>query len=136
MGRWVDDAASSKRLTVRCEFGIFSGVLIHKGFDMSVEIVSLPSQAPQLVADRVAAAYSAIVAMDLPAGYLAVMPLSKGCRICHRPLTDRISKVLRIGPYCARQLGVAHTASAASTIIAQRHTFLAELARQVPGRPT
>ena len=63
------------------------------------------------------------------------MPLSDRCTICHRPLSDQVSKVLHIGPDCAHRLGVPHNAEAASTIITKRHKFLAELVQVIPGPP-
>ena len=118
----------NKRLRVRSEHGIHYGELIEGSSEMSWEVVSLPSGTPQDVADRVARAWRAIIEVELPKDYAVVMPLSDRCTICHRPLSDQVSKVLHIpGPDCARQLRVPHSAEAASTIIVKRQKFLAEL---------
>ena len=89
------------RLVARCEHGVFAGHLERECGERNWYVVSLPSNAPQAVADRVANTLDAINELNLADDYLAIMPVSDRCSICARPLTDIVSKTLGIGPDCA-----------------------------------
>ena len=66
-------------------------------------VISLPPNAPQAVADRIANTLDAINELNLADDYLTVMPVSDRCSICTRPLTDIVWKTLGIGPDCSRE---------------------------------
>jgi Family of unknown function (DUF6011) len=114
------------KLTVRTEHGVFLGYLEEECCERSWYVVSLPSTAPQAVADRIANTLDAINELNLAEDYFTIMPVSDRCSICARPLTDIVSKTLGIGPDCAASLGVKHSAAVADAIIARRRAFLAE----------
>ena len=114
------------RLIVRTEHGVFVGWLERECGERSWYVVSLPPNAPQAVADRIARTLDAINELNLADDYLTIMPVSDRCSICARPLTDIVSKTLGIGPDCSASLGVTHSAAIADAIIARRRTFLAD----------
>ena len=121
---------SKHHLVVTTEHGAFTGWLKHDCGERSWDIVSLPRNAPQAVADRIASTPDAINQLNLAEDYLAIMPVSDRCSICSRPLTDVISKTLGIGPDCAASLGVKHSAAVADTVISKRRAFT-----DAPSRP-
>ena len=118
-------------LRVRTEHGVCTGHLERECSERNWRIVSLPSHVPQAVANRVAATLDAINELRLPDDYPVVMPVSDHCSICHRPLTDIVSKTLGIGPDCAAKIGVQHSAAIADAIIVKRHAFAS-----IDGAPT
>ncbi len=122
---WME---SKLRLVVRTEHGLFTGHLYRECSERGWYVISLSSDAPQEVADRIAKTLDAIEKLSLPDDYLAFMPVSSRCSICSRPLNDLVSKTLGIGPDCASKLGLAHSAAVADAVIARRAAFLAEAA--------
>jgi Family of unknown function (DUF6011) len=113
-------------LTVRTEHGVFKGSLNGDCSERSWYVVSLPPNAPQAVADRIATTLDAIQKLDLKDDYLAIMPVSDRCGVCSRALDDIVSKTLGIGRTCAARLGIRHSAAVADEIIVRRRAFLAE----------
>ena len=120
---WIE---SKHKLIVRTEHGVFTGKLERECGERSWYVISLPSNAPQVVADRIATTLDAINQLNLADDYLAIMPVSDRCSICARPLTDIVSKTLGLGPDCADKLRIKHSAAVADAIIAKRRAFLAE----------
>ena len=87
----------------------------------------------QTVADRAAATIGALTSNEhdehdcTPAErdrFYALLDGARGCSICGRPLRDEISKLLAIGPDCARQMGIPHSRAAASKRLALRAQIL------------
>src|SRR4051812_26889750 len=96
-----------KRLRVRSAHGIHYGELIYEPCEMGFELVSLPADTPQEVADSVAHAYGRIIhEVWMPDDYPVVMLLRESCTICGRLFTDQVSKVIGLGPTRAERLGV------------------------------
>jgi hypothetical protein len=56
--------------------------------------------------------------------FYALLDGARGCSICGRPLHDEISKLLGIGPDCARQWRVPHSRAAASRRLELRTQIL------------
>ncbi len=121
-GTWIE---RKHKLVARTEHGVFTGQLTRECGERSWYVVSLPSAAPQAVADRIANTLDAVNALNLPDDYLVMMPVSGRCSICARPLTDIVSKTLGIGPDCAHRLNIPHSTAIANTIAARRRAFLA-----------
>jgi len=97
-------------------------------YEMDQSAVVLARGAKQSLADRVAAT------LRTPQGnedWWALLDGSTGCAICQHPLRDEISKLLNIGPDCARKLGVPHTLAAASAALQRRRELLATAASEL-----
>jgi hypothetical protein len=75
----------------------------------------------QALADRVAATLRVIEKSD---DLFALFDGSAGCAICGRSLRDEVSKLLNIGPECARKLGRPHNLAAASLALQHRRALL------------
>jgi hypothetical protein len=122
----ITQICHNKRLRIVTEHGAHFGKLKEDIGDMSVELVILPNGTPQDVADRVAAAYSKIIRLDMPADYAAVLPPRDHCAVCGRPLTDQVSKIVGIGPTCAARFGLPHSVEHANRIIVRRRELIGE----------
>ena len=79
---------------------------------------------PQRIADRVAATFAAIGPCEDV--FYALLDGSQGCAICGRPLRDEVSKLIGVGPDCARQNNVPHSLAAASRRLEIRRRILGE----------
>jgi hypothetical protein len=77
----------------------------------------------QAIADRTAATLR-LIGSDID-NLLALLDSSSGCGICGRTLRDPISKLLGVGPDCARRHHIEHTKAAAERRLARRHELLA-----------
>jgi hypothetical protein len=98
------------------------GVLSHGSvYEMSTYAVVF-NYAPQEIADRTAATLRAIDAT--PDNFYALLDASTHCAFCRRPLKDEVSKLVGVGPDCARQHGIPHSMKAASTRLALRQKLL------------
>ena len=80
----------------------------------------------QPVADRVAQTLRALADVDeqsdggkrtdpAPARFYALLDGSRGCAVCHRPLTDELAMSIGVGPDCAREWKIPYTCEAATT---------------------
>lgn len=94
--------------------------------------VVLPRGSEQAIADRIAATLRVI---QSPGDFFALLDGSEGCAICGRTLVDEVSKLLNIGPSCARQLGLPHNLSAAGTVVARRRGLLAQAEQDAARNP-
>jgi hypothetical protein len=56
----------------------------------------------------------------------ALLDSRQGCACCRRPLRDGVSKLVGVGPDCARQHGIPHNLEAASRRLALRNQLLGE----------
>jgi hypothetical protein len=101
----------------------YHGELHYEPFEMAMTAVTLAG--PQDVADRVAATLRAITWKD---EFYALLDGHGRCAICARPLTDEVSKLVGVGPDCARQHGIPHSQAAASKRLQLRRTLLGEAA--------
>jgi hypothetical protein len=70
-------------------------------YEMDQSAVVLTHGGDQELADRVAATFLLI---NEPDDFFALLDGSIGCAICGKPLHDEVSKLLNIGPVCARLL--------------------------------
>jgi ribosomal protein S14 len=118
----------AKHRRVKSEHGICFGEVKSDCGEMNYDVVILPNGTPQEVADRVAAAYSKIVQLDMPTDYPAIAPLRESCMVCGRPFTDAVSRVIGLGRVCFRRLGLPHGSEAANRIIQRRRELLGEAA--------
>jgi hypothetical protein len=89
--------------------------------EMNAQAVVLRS-GRQDIADRVAATFRLI--NDEAANFFALLDGSTGCAICGRALRDEISKLIRVGPKCARENSVPHNREAAERRLALRRKLL------------
>jgi hypothetical protein len=99
-----------------------------KGFhyEMNMTAVVVPARY-QTIADRVAKTFRAIGHPDgNPDGdnFVALLDGSAGCAFCGRALRDEVSKLIGIGPDCARINGLPHNMAAASAVLAKRRAIL------------
>ena len=56
----------------------------------------------------------------------ALLDPSQGCAFCHRPLRDEISKLVGVGPDCARKHRIPHSMAAANKRLEIRRKILGE----------
>jgi Family of unknown function (DUF6011) len=78
----------------------------------------LPPDTPQDVADRVASTLR-LSGTDKETFY-ALLARGTRCCVCARPLKDEISKLLGIGPECARYMSLPHSFETANKVLARR----------------
>ena len=76
------------------------------------------------IADRVAATLHAID--HKPENFFALLDGATGCAFCQRPLTDEISKLIGVGPDCARQSNIPHNLAAANRRLELRRRLLGD----------
>jgi hypothetical protein len=86
----------------------------------------------QAVADRVGATLRALTEDESSSEitppdrdrFYALLDGARGCSICRRPLRDEISKLIGVGPDCARQWQIPHSRAAASKRLELRAQML------------
>lgn len=96
----------------------FIGSFVHSGFEMTGGIVRLRHCIDQAIADRVLAQLLNIdhAADDWPLPlYARLKPLNR-CQACNRKLDDPVSRVLQLGPTCAKRLGLPHNQAIADAV--------------------
>jgi hypothetical protein len=76
----------------------------------------------QQIADRVAETFQAIG--DSSGNFFALLLGGLHCAICKRPLRDEISRLIGVGPDCARQFHIPHCHEAAEKRLALRRKLL------------
>jgi uncharacterized protein DUF6011 len=101
--------------------------------EVSTDAVLL--RAPAEVAQRVAATLrllsSATEGSCTPPDrdrFYALLDNAESCALCARPLRDEISKLIGVGPDCAKQNGIPHTLQAANRRLELRRQLLGEVA--------
>jgi hypothetical protein len=94
-------------------------------YDLCLSAVLFRSGTPQEVADRVAATFRAID--KTPENFHALLDSSQGCAFCGRALRDEVSKLIGVGPDCAKQNGIPHSMEAASKRLMLRRKLLGEI---------
>jgi hypothetical protein len=89
--------------------GVLSG---GKFCEMATCAVVFPRGTPQEIADRTAATLRLIDAASVDGrdNFYALLAHGEQCGCCGRPLKDEISKLVGVGPDCARTLRLPHTA--------------------------
>jgi hypothetical protein len=92
--------------------------------DCSASAVVCSSNADPEIVKRAAATLRAIGPQEEI--FYALLDSSTGCAICNRPLRDEISKLVGVGPDCARQHGIPHNMEAASRRLKLRSQLLGE----------
>ncbi len=93
---------------------------------METRAVVFGPNTPQDIADRTAATLRAIDSN--PDNFHALLDGSSGCAFCSRALKDEVSKLIGVGPDCAKQNGIPHTTTAANKRL--------ELGASYLGKPT
>jgi hypothetical protein len=118
---------------LRVHHGELDGI----GTEMSAHAVLLRGTTAglQLIADRAAATLRALTACDEANDdcthpdrdrFFALLDGAGGCSICRRPLRDEVSKLVGVGPDCARTWGIPHSRAAASKRLELRAQLLGE----------
>lgn len=103
----------------------------HKGYidgytaECSADAVIFGPRTPQEIADR-AAATLRLTAYPDAENFYALLDSSHGCAICNRPLRDEVSKLIGVGPDCARNNGIPHNMEAANRRLKLRRELLGE----------
>jgi hypothetical protein len=92
-------------------------------YEADQSAVVLARGARQALADRVAATLRAPQDNE---DWRALLDGSTGCAICRHPLRDEVSKLLNIGPDCARKFGIPHNLLVASAALQRRRELLAK----------
>ena len=118
---------------------VYVGKLESVGGEMWAHAVLMPQNArfAQPVADRVAQTLRALTDIDelgaeahctdpSPARFYALFDGSRGCAICHRPLTDVLSRGIGVGADCARAWRIPYSYEAAATRARLRAEILGE----------
>ena len=118
---------------------VYVGKLESVGGEMWAHAVLMPHYAmfAQPVADRVAQTLRALADVDeqsdgrkctdpAPARFYALLDGSRGCAVCHRPLTDELAMSIGVGPDCARAWKIPYTCEAAATRARLRAEILGE----------
>ncbi len=100
----------------------FYGQLVTTCDEMSVTIVAI--QGPQSVADNLLRVLSTPDADRLAETLCPLLASIGRCHFCGRPLRDKVSRVLQIGPSCAKAFGIAHNQHAASLVSQQIASLL------------
>jgi hypothetical protein len=90
--------------------------------EMAAEAVALRGRHQDL-AERVASTFRLIGPLNAE-NFFALLDGSEGCAICGRALRDEISKLIGVGPDCARQYRVPHSREAAERRLALRRKLL------------
>jgi hypothetical protein len=107
------------------------GVQRYRGFveswiaECSASAVVFGKNVPQEIADRAAATLRLTSRPDIEPFY-ALLDDSEGCAICGRALRDEVSKLVGVGPDCAKQNGIPHSLQAASKRLELRRKLLGE----------
>jgi hypothetical protein len=91
------------------------------GGEMDAQAVVLRGER-QSIADRTAATFRLID--RLADNFFALLDGAEGCAICGRPLRDEISKLIGVGPDCARKYSVPHSKEAAEKRLLLRRKLL------------
>jgi hypothetical protein len=103
----------------------YDGVLSHGMVcEMATYAVLFRPGTPQSVADRTATTLR-LINLDSN-NFMALLDRSEHCCVCRRPLRDEVSKLLGIGPDCARQMGLPHNLTVANQILARRRELLGD----------
>jgi Family of unknown function (DUF6011) len=92
--------------------------------EMATRAVVFGPNTPQDIADRTAATLRAIDRNS--DNFRALLDGSSGCAFCSRALKDEVSKLIGVGPDCAKQNGIPHTTTAASKRLELRRKLLGE----------
>ena len=100
-----------------------NGVLSHGAVcEMSAYAVLFLPGTPQSIADRTAKTLR-LIDQDVD-NFSALLARGERCCICRRPLKDEVSKLLGIGPDCAKQMRLPHNLGAANRILQRRRELL------------
>jgi hypothetical protein len=92
--------------------------------EMNCYAVVFPRGADQDVVDRVAATLRAIGFS--PDNFYALLVGGQACACCNRPLRDEISRLIGVGPDCARQFRIPHSHEAAKRRLELRRKLLGD----------
>jgi hypothetical protein len=93
-------------------------------YEMNAQAVVLYGHR-QDVADRAAATFR-LIDNDID-NFFALLDGSEGCAICGRDLRDEISKLVSVGPCCAKKYGVPHSRQAAEKRLELRKKLLGDI---------
>jgi hypothetical protein len=95
-------------------------------YEMGAQVVVL-FQGNQEIADRTAATFRLMDNERL--NFFALLDGAGRCAFCLKPLRDEISKLISVGPDCAKKYGVPHSRQAAEKRLELRKKLLGESKR-------
>jgi hypothetical protein len=114
------------QLRVQAETGtglnIHHGILSHGRAEMATYAVVFPRGTPQEIANRTASTLR-LIDGDRD-NFYALLSRGERCGCCGRPLKDEVSKLLGIGPNCAKSLHLPHDLTTANRILMRRRELL------------
>jgi hypothetical protein len=124
--RWLSCYRPSLIVSAHTPDGLirYRGTLESACSEMHAHAVKFRNVVPADVADRVAATLRAID--TTPDNFYALLDGSQGCAFCCHPLRDEVSKLVGVGPDCARKHNVPHSMAAASKRLEIRRKILGE----------
>lgn len=93
--------------------------------EMSASAVVFDRGTPQVVAIH---SVKILELIRQPENFFALLDGTDRCAFCRHPLRDEVSKLVAVGPDCAKQYGIPHTLEAATKRLALRKKLLAEMA--------
>jgi hypothetical protein len=106
----------------------FRGALLSTPhYEMNAEAVVFNPGTPQIVADRCAKIFECTMWPLDGENFYALLDGSTRCAICRHPLRDEVSKLVAVGPDCAKLYGIPHTLEAATKRLELRKKLLAEM---------
>lgn len=101
------------------------GVISHgASCEMATYAVLFPPGTPRELADRTAGTLR-LINQDAD-NFSALLARGERCCVCRRPLKDEVSKLLGIGPDCARQMQLPHNLEIANRLLQRRRELLGE----------
>jgi Family of unknown function (DUF6011) len=123
-GVWCDQIDLKVTAHVGADIITVTGGEKYEGpyFEMNAQAVVL-AKGREAIAERTAATFRLID--NTPENFFALMDGSTDCAICGRALQDEISKLIGVGPDCARQYWIPHNKEAAERRLALRRQLLA-----------
>lgn len=92
-------------------------------YEMNASAVVFNFGTPQVVADRVASIFHLTFCNE--ENLFALLDGADRCAICRKPLRDEVSKLVAVGPDCAKRYGIPHNLEAASKRLELRKKLLA-----------
>jgi hypothetical protein len=112
--------------TVETDQGVsrFRGIAEACSYEMAALAAVFPKGTPQVVADRAVKTIRATSFIE--EDFMALLDGRQGCAVCHKPLADEVSKIIGIGPTCAKQAGLPHNLDIASKVLQRRRELLGE----------
>jgi hypothetical protein len=98
----------------------YRGKLLYDGFEMQCAIYATRG-CPEELINRVDRTLKAIEEWE---SLCALLAPSERCFCCARPLRDEVSKIIGVGPDCAKRIGISHGWDTATMVLEYRKSLL------------